>query len=181
MAIPLMKIKQGCCDESLSDFSVTNGDDLDHLKRTCDKIIECSDKYILVEEKSILLKFFDSCCSHVGDSLENYKYCENDIKCLKMTELIHLIQGIDIPTKKMLLSQNMVDLLSTSAEKISHTTNLLCRQDSSEKTNGMLTFYLYCESGHPIDSILYSWLSEFKNNIFLECQSLKEKLEKECA
>lgn len=181
MAIPLKKIKENCCDNDLNNFSITDGDGLDKVNSTCDKVIECSDTYILVEEKSILLGFFNNCCIEVGQSLEDYKYFNDEIEYLKITELITLIQSIDSKSKKLLLSQTITNFMLSSAKKISNTTNLLCKQDDSDKTNGMMTFYLYCSSGHPIDIILYSWLSEYKKNIFLECQDLKEKLERECA
>jgi len=180
VAIPLEKIKENCCDSDLSAFSITNGDELDSMNSTCDKIIECSHRYILVEEKSILLGFFDKCCIKLGTSLENYKYVNYDVKYLKISEVISLIQSIDISEKKLILSEIITSLLFSSAKKISNTTTLLCKQDETDKTNGILTFYLYCSSGHPIDTILYSWLSGYKNNIFLECQDLKVKLEEEC-
>ncbi|MFK5976940.1 MAG: hypothetical protein QM493_10560 [Sulfurovum sp.] len=180
MAIPLKKLKEGCCDSSLHSFSITNGDELDNVYATCDKIIECSDRYILIEEKSILLGFFDSCCIERGESLEEYKYFNGEVEYLKITELITLVQSMDNSIKKLLLAQTITNLMFSSAKKISNTTNLLCKQDDSDKTNGILTFYLYCSSGHPIDNILYAWLSEYKKNIFFECQDLKQKLEEEC-
>jgi len=180
VAIPLVKIKENCCDNDLSAFSITNGDELDQINSTCDKIIECSNKYILVEEKSILLGFFDKCCIKLGTSLEEYKYVSDDVEYLKISEVISLIQSMDISEKKLILSTVITNLLFSSPKKISNTTNLLCKQDETDKTDGIQTFYLYCASGHPIDTILYSWLSAYKNNIFLECQDLKVKLEKEC-
>jgi len=181
VAIPLKKLKEGCCDNDLNDFSITDGDGLDNVHSTCDKVIECCDKYILVEEKSILLGFFNNCCIELGQNLEDYKYFNDEVEYLKITELITLVQSMDTPIKKLLLAKTITNLMFSSAKKISNTTNLLCKQDDSDKTNGMVIFYLYCSSGHPIDIILYSWLSEYKNNIFLECQDLKEKLEEECA
>jgi len=180
VAIPLGKIKENCCDNDLSAFSITDGDELDKINSTCDKIIECSNKYILVEEKSILLGFFDKCCINLGKSLEDYKYVNYDIEYLKISDVISLIQSIAISEKKLMLSEIITSLLFSSAKKISNTTSLLCKQDETDKTDGILTFYLYCSSGHPIDTILYSWLSGYKNNIFLECQDLKVKLEEEC-
>jgi len=180
VAIPLGKIKENCCDNDLSAFSITDGDELDKINSTCDKIIECSNKYILVEEKSILLGFFDKCCINLGKNLEDYKYVNYDIEYLKISDVISLIQSIAISEKKLMLSEIITSLLFSSAKKISNTTSLLCKQDETDKTDGILTFYLYCSSGHPIDTILYSWLSGYKNNIFLECQDLKVKLEEEC-
>jgi len=180
VAIPLNTIKQGCCDVYLNGFSVTNGDELDDKYSTCDKIIECKDKYILVEEKSILLGFFNDCCNFIGKNLDNFKYVDDGIEYLKITELIELIHTIDNLRKEVLLSKSVVNLFSTSSKKISHTTNLLCKQDDTQKTDGIVTFYLYCNSGHPIDGILYAFLSDYKNNIFLECTDLKNKLEEGC-
>ena len=85
--------------------------------------------------------------------------------------------------KEVILATKITNLLSSSLEKVSNTTAILCNEieyDSS-KTRGMPVFYLYCETGTPIDRIMYSWLSRYKKNVFIECQTLKEKLEKECA
>lgn len=180
MAIPLTNIKEGCCDNDLNNFSITNADELDNINSTCDKVIECSNKYILVEEKSVLLGFFNNCCIELEQSLEDYKYFNNEEVYLKITELFALVQSIDTLTKKSLLSKTMTNFMLSSARKISNTTSLLCKQDDSDKTNGIFTYYLYCSSGHPIDAILYTWLSDYNNNIFLECQDLKQKLEEEC-
>lgn len=180
MAIPLSNIKQGCCDADLNGFSVTNGDELDDKYPTCDKIIECNDKYILVEEKSILLSFFNDCCNFLDKKLDDFKYTENDVIYLEITKIIGLVQSIENLQKEVLLSKSVVNLFSTSSKKISHTTNLLCKQDDTKKTDGIVTFYLYCNSGHPIDGILYTFLSDYKNNIFLECTDLKNKLEEGC-
>ena len=57
MGIPLTRIKQNCCDSHLSTYTIIDGDSLDNSGSTCDKIIECIDKYILIEEKSMSFGF----------------------------------------------------------------------------------------------------------------------------
>ena len=44
----------------------------------------------------------------------------------------------------------------------------------------MRAFYLYCNSGHPIDDVIHRLLTLYKKTIFIECLKLKEKLEQEC-
>ena len=181
MAIPLKNLTENCCDSDLSNFSITDGDELDSVNSTCDKIIECDDKYILVEEKSILLGFFRGCCQKLGNNIDDYKYFENEVEYLKIEELIISIASLSINEKKIILLETTTKFMMTSAKKISNTTSLLCKQDGSDKTNGIITFYLYCGSGQPIDMIFYTFLSEYNKNIFFECQDLKRKLERVCA
>ncbi len=180
MGIPIEYIKQGCCDSQLSSFSIINADKLDDIGSTCDKVIDCNNKYILVEEKSILIGFFHKCCMELGKNFDSYKYTIDNIEYLKLTELMKLIRSLDKSTKKMLLSEKIVDLLTSSPKKASNTTDILCKKYDNTKTSDMSVFYLYCNSGKPIDMIMYSWLSRYKNNIFIECQALKQKLEEDC-
>lgn len=181
MAIPINKIKGNCCDAQLSSFTIICMDELDDIGSTCDKVIECTDKYILIEEKSILVGFLHSCCDELGKDFDSYKYINEGVEYLKITELITLIHSLDEGVKKVLLADKLVTFFSSSAKKSSNTTDILCRDYDNRKTSNMAIYYLYCNSGKPIDFIIHTWLSRYKNNIFLECQTLKEKLERECA
>lgn len=181
MAIPIARIKEGCCNSDLSMWIMIDGDALDSVGSTCDKIIECSNKYILVEKKSLLFSFFDLCCKEIGQDLETYKDTQNGIIYLRITEVITLVQTIDEEVKKRLLSENIAKLLSSSLKKVSNTTHLLATQYDSTKTADMPIFYLYCKSGKPIDRIMSAWLSRDKKTPFIECTALKNKLMTECS
>jgi len=181
VGIHLKSVKQFCCDDTLSSFRIIDIDPLDDVGSTCDKVIECQDKYILVEEKSILLGFLNNCCTYLDKDFDSYKYVNDDIEYLKITELFLLIQTLDVEVKKRLLEQTKSDLLSSAPKKASNTTYILCEKFDSTKAANMSVYYLYCKSGKPIDRIIYNWLARNRKNIFVECQDLKVKLEKECA
>jgi len=74
VAIPIGSIKEDCCDSTLASFSIIEMDKLDSVGSTCDKVIECKDKYYLVEEKSITLSFLDNCCREINKDFDSYKY-----------------------------------------------------------------------------------------------------------
>ncbi|MFT5835760.1 MAG: hypothetical protein ACI9RG_000653 [Sulfurimonas sp.] len=174
MAISVASIQEGCCDSDLSQFTIIDGDALDSVGATCDKIIECHDKYILIEEKSLLMAFFDLCCNEVGQDLENYKY-DNESN-LRIDNVISLVNSLNIEVKKRILSDTIVSMISTSAKKASNTTDILNKQFDNTKTNDMPVFYLYCNSGKPIDRVMSNWLSRNRKNLFIECQDLKQRL-----
>jgi len=178
VGIPLVKIKEGCCDSDLSQFTIIDGDELDYVGSTCDKIIECSDKYILVEEKSIIFAFLNNCCKENKIDLDaNYKFTTDDIKHINVTKIIdEVIRDMDINIKKRILSDTIVDMISSSAKKASNTTDLLNKRFDATKTADMTIFYLYCNSGKPIDRIMSNWLSRYKTEIFIECNALKNYL-----
>ena len=181
MGIPIRNIKEKCCDSDLSAFRIIEMDELDDVGSTCDKVIECHDKYYLVEEKSILLSFFTNCCKELNIDFDvEYKYDEEGIKYLNMDGLFELTQSMDTEVKRRILSDNMVNLINTSAKKASNTTDILNKQFDNTKTSNMPIFYLYCKSGHEVDGVLYTLLSLYKKTLFIECQTLKEKLEEEC-
>jgi hypothetical protein len=79
--------------------------------------------------------------------------------------------------KKRILSDTVVDMISTSAKKASNTTDILNKQFNNAKTSDMQMFYLYCNSGKPIDRIMSIWLSRYKKNIFIECNAFKNYLQ----
>jgi len=112
--------------------------------------------------------------------LDDYKYMNAGIQYFKINEVIGLIQPMHVEVKKRILSNTIVNMINTSAKKASNTTDILNKRFNSNKTSNMPTFYLYCNSGKPIDVIINRLLGFYKNTIFIECQKLKEKLEEEC-
>ena len=182
MAISITSIKEKCCDSELSQFTIINGDKEVKLYnkinksnyKSIDKVIECKDKYYLVEEKSIALGFLDRCCEE--KEFDTYK--SNGI--LNITKLIKdKIQPLDINIKKQKLQDTINDLLDSQSGKISGMTYLLNKQFDNSKTSNMPIFYLYCNSGKEIDMIINRVL-QLKRTPFIECQRLKQKLQEEC-
>ena len=179
MAIPIKKIKEGCCDHDLScldGLSVMNGDSLDTVNPTCDKVIVCQDKYVLVEEKSLLLGFFDKCCRESGENFETYKYEDDGEVYLRISDLIAYINTLNINVKERILAENIQALMNSSLSKVSHTTHILATRFDNNKTANMPIFYLYCNSGKPIDMIMSTWLSRDRKSVFIECADLKNYL-----
>lgn len=179
MAIPISSIKEGCCDNDLSAFNIIDGDVLDSVGSTCDKIIDCSDRYILVEEKSIIFAFLNNCCKEARVELDaTYKFIDNGIEHIHISKIINeIIQEMDINIKKRILSDTIVDMISSSAKKASNTTDILNKRFDSSKTSNMQVLYLYCNSGKPIDRVMNNWLSRYKKELFIECRKLKTNLE----
>ncbi|MEA2018240.1 MAG: hypothetical protein U9N59_07315 [Campylobacterota bacterium] len=177
MAIPISNIQEGCCDTDLNQYTIIDGDSLDRIGSTCDKIIECHNQYILVEEKSLLFSFFNSCCNEMSQDLETYKYETHGITYLRITDVVNQINTLNIEVKKRLLAENINDLLFSSLKKVSNTTHILDTKFNSAKADKMQTFYLYCNSGKPIDLIMSTWLSRNRKNIFIECNDLKAYLQ----
>jgi len=182
VAIPISRIKEGCCDSNLHSYTIIDGDPLDSKRSTCDKIIECTDKYILVEEKSLLLSFFDMCCKELGHDLETYKEDIGGIIHLKITDIMLLISPMHIDVKKRIFHQTVADLLSTSLKKVSHTTYILTTQFDATKVANMSIFYLYCHTGRPEDTIMNILASIIHGKApFIECTSLQSKLHTICS
>ena len=180
MEIPIKRIKEGCCDSNLEQFTPIDGDTLDRVGSTCDKIIECNDRYYLIEEKSLLMGFFNLSLKEIGESLEKYKYHENGIVYLKIDKIIDKIHSLHFETKRRLLAENINSMLMTSLKKVSNITDILVKQFDANKTANMPIFYLYCKSGKSIDRVMSNYLSRHRKNIFIDCDKLKEKLEQEC-
>ena len=180
MAIPIARVKEKCCDEELSAFTVIDMDCLDNIGSTCDKVIECKNRYYLVEEKSITLSFLDNCCKELELNLDDFKYIADNMEYLKISEVIAHIQPMSIDTKRRILSDSIVNMINSSAKKASNTTDILNKQFNNQMTANMPTFYLYCNSQTPIDLIIHRLLTFYKKTTFIECLKLKEKLSKEC-
>jgi len=179
VAIPIANVKEACCDNDLSQFTIIDGDALDGIGSTCDKIIECTDKYILVEEKSIILAFLNNCCKEASINLDNdYKSIHAGIEYINISTIVdEIIPHMNEDVKKRILSDTVVDMISTSAKKASNTTDILNKQFNNAKTSDMQIFYLYCNSGKPIDRIMSIWLSRYKTDIFIECNAFKNFLQ----
>ena len=179
MAIPIESIKEGCCDSRLSSLSIIDGDSLDPKGSTVDKIIECKDKYYLVEEKSILLDFSNKLCQKNKRHFVDFKVIKDESEYFNISEISKLIETMSKDSVKLVLQDSIIDMIGSSGKKASNTTNILNKKFDSTKTSNMPMIYLYCKSGKPIDKILERVLQKRKIN-FIECNSLKKRLEEQC-
>ncbi len=182
MGIHLKNLKEGCCDKYPSSLSCLDGDDFDANRATCDKIIECDNKYILVEEKSFILGFFNACC---GEASQNLGSFIND--GIISDDLVTFIDdNFSLEKKKRIFAESVTTLFMSSLDKVSNTTHILATKYSTEKSVNMPIIYLYCKSGKSkIDKLASLSLAKYKNEkkqVMVECDKLEKFLElKGCA
>ncbi len=174
MGIRLEDLKEGCCTYPSSVLNIIDGDSLDDNGSTCDKVFECDQRYILVEEKSFLLGFFTACCKERNKTLGDFL----DSNILEDT-LFDLIEELDTDLKRRLFAESITALFMSSLEKVSNTTHILATEYDSSKTGNMPIIYLYCKSGKPIDRLASLVLSKLKNEkkqVIVECNQLEKFL-----
>ena len=182
MGIHLESLQEGCCDKYPSSLSYLDGDDFDANRATCDKIIECDKKYILVEEKSFLLGFLNACCKEVDNNLGSFMngsiINDNIIKFIDET--------FTLDAKKRIFAESVTTLFMTSLDKVSNTTHILATKYDTDKSCNMPIIYLYCKSGKSkIDKLASLSLAKYKNEkkqVMVECDKLEKFLQqKGCA
>lgn len=176
MGIHLDNLKEGCCEYPTS-LSYLDGDTFDPNRATCDKIIECNDKYILVEEKSFVLGFFNACCAEKKKSLGNF--LQEGILNDKL--ICFIDDNFTLEEKKRIFAENVVQLFMSSLEKVSNTTHILATNYNTDKSKNMPIIYLYCKSGQSkIDKLISLSLAKYKNEkkqVMVECVKLEKFLE----
>ncbi|MEA2028985.1 MAG: hypothetical protein U9N49_08415 [Campylobacterota bacterium] len=181
MGIHIEALKEGCC-EYPTQLNFLDGDAFDANRATCDKVIECDDKYILVEEKSFIFGFFDSCCQEkkksIGAFIEDGKLSDRLISFID--------ENYTLEEKRRVFAESVTKLFISSLDKVSNTTHILATEYNSDKSKNMPIIYLYCKSGKsPIDRLATLSLSKYKNEkkqVMVECSKLEKFLEiKGCA
>ncbi len=182
MGIHLKNLKEGCCDKYPSSLSCLDGDKLDANRATCDKIIECDDKYILVEEKSFILGFFYACCKESKKSLGEFI----DDELLNDDFITFIDEKFTLDEKKRIFSESVTTLFMSSLKKVSNTTHILATQYNVEKSKNMPIIYLYCKSGKSkVDKLASISLAKYRNEkkqVMVECDKLEKFLKlKGCA
>ena len=180
MGIRLDKLKEGCCDYPDS-LSYLDGDSFDANRATCDKIIECDDRYILVEEKSFILGFFNTCCAEKKKSLGSF--VEEGV--LNDDLITFINKNFTFEEKKRIFAESVTTLFMSSLDKVSNTTHILATEHSTSKSENMPIIYLYCKSGKSkIDTLASLSLAKYKNEkkqVMVECDKLEKFLQKkEC-
>lgn len=181
MGIHLDSLKEGCCDKYPSSLSYLDGDLFDANRATCDKIIECDERYILVEEKSFVLGFFNACCKERGKNISTFMQ-----EGVLTDDLIAFIdENFSLDEKKRIFAESVTTLFISSLDKVSNTTHILATEYDRDKSKNMPIIYLYCKSGKSkIDKLASISLAKYKNEkkqVMVECDKLENFLEKrEC-
>lgn len=181
MGIHLSTLQEGCCEypEVLSFF---DGDRFSADSPTCDKVLECNEKYILVEEKSFILGFFNDCCKEkrvtFGSFIED--------GTVKDDFITFIDENFTLEEKKRIFAESVTKLFMSSLEKVSNTTHILATEHSKQKSKNMPIIYLYCKSGiSKVDKLISLSLAKYKNEkkqVMVECSKLEKFLEKKgCA
>jgi len=181
VGIHLDSLKEGCCDNYPSSLLYLDGDDFDANRATCDKIIDCNDRYILVEEKSFILGFLNACCKEKKQNIASFM--EDGI--LSDTLISFIDENFTLDEKKRIFAESVTTLFMSSLDKVSNTTHILATEYDKGKSKNMPIIYLYCKSGKSkIDKLASLSLAKYKNEkkqVMVECDKLEKFLEKkEC-
>ncbi len=175
MGIHLNHLQEGCCKYP-SHLSYLDGDEFDANRATCDKIIECNDKYILVEEKSFVLGFFNVCCEEKKTSLG--KFMKDGI--IDDSFISFIDDNYSAEERKRIFAESVTRLFMSSLDKVSNTTHILATQHDARMSKNMPIIYLYCKSGKsPIDRLATLSLAKYKNEkkqVMVECSKLEKFL-----
>jgi len=176
VGIHLENLKEGCCDKYPSTLSYLDGDKFDANRATCDKIIDCNDRYILVEEKSFILGFLNACCREKKQNISSFM--EEDI--LSDELILFLDENFTLDEKKRIFAENVTTLFMSSLDKVSNTTHILATEYDKDKSRNMPIIYLYCKSGKSkIDKLASLSLAKYKNEkkqVMIDCDKLEKFL-----
>ena len=182
MGIHLENLQEGCCDKYPSSLSYLDGDDFDANRATCDRIIECDNNYILVEEKSFLLGFLNACCKEADNNLGSFV----DDGIINDSIIQFVDETFTSDAKKRIFAESVTTLFMSSLDKVSNTTHILATKYDTDKSSSMPIIYLYCKSGKSkIDKLASLSLAKYKNEkkqVMVECDKLEKFLQqKGCA
>lgn len=175
MGVCISSLEEGCC-EYLNNLGCIDGDALSDTEPTVDNILECDDKYVLIEEKSFLLDFFRKSCKDrkkFSDFIKN-RILEDDF--------FDFLNTLDKKEKSTLFRQCSLELLEEIPRKV---TTTLAYLEDTEKTKNSKNVILYCNSGTEIDkiaSIIFARYNNEEKNTVIECKQLEKFLQvKGCA
>jgi len=173
VGISLSSISEDCC-EYLNSLQTIDFDKYkeDKTMSSVDRILECEDKYIFIEEKSFLLDYFRL----AGQKAKcNFIPVNDEIS----DNFLEKISDLNIDIKQQLFYKAIAEKSLTSDEKVHATTFILCTDDSfcNEKVKNSKTVYLYCETNTPADRIAnLVFNSMSKKNKVIECSKLEKYL-----
>jgi len=170
----LSSLEEGCC-EILNELKTIDFDEYkkDKTIASVDRILECNDKYIFIEEKSFLLDYFRL----AGKESKSPFIPENGII---RKDFLELISKLDVVVKEKLFYKAMAEKTLSSTDKIKDTVYTLCKDDNfcDAKVKNAKTIYLYCKTGTPADKIAsLIFNSQKRKDKIIECCQLKRYLE----
>jgi hypothetical protein len=178
VGISLKSLSEGCCEylESLGCINLDKEKE-DKTMSSVDKVLECHDKYIFIEEKSFLLEYFNLAAKKI-----NISFCPKD--GIIEDEFLEDISQLQKETKKELMNKAFADKLLSISDKVKDTTLILFEKaNSKEKLKNARMIYLYCHSGTPIDTLLSLTFNKQKHKEkIIACKDLENYLKKQgCA
>ncbi len=173
MGISLSSISEDCC-EYLNGLETIDFDKYkeDKTMSSVDRILECEDKYIFIEEKSFLLDYF-----RLAGQKAKHKFIPENGEI--SDDFLEKISTLDPDIKQQLFYKAMAEKSLSSDEKVRDTTFILCTDDEfcNKKVKNSKTIYLYCETNTPADkiaNIVFNSIS--KKNKVIECSKLEKYL-----
>jgi len=180
VGIPLNILAEGCCD-SLNKLSTINLDDYKKNKSnsSIDRLLECDDKYILIEEKSFLLDYFRLASQEAKVTfLPKDNYIED--------EFLESIKVLPRDIKEKIMYKSFSEKTLSSADKIKDTVIMLCQDEKfcNDKVKNSEIIYLYCNSNNThVDKLLNIIFNSKKaKQKIVECSKLDKYLEfKKCS
>ena len=175
MGVCIKQLEEGCC-EYLTSLSPLDGDKKNQNKKTIDNILECDDKYILIEEKSFILDFYRKSCQ----GRKKFSHFIQDGKL--EDDFFDFLDTLTNAEKSQIFQNSALELLEVMPEKVETSLSDL---PNKEKVQNSLNIILYCKSDTEIDkiaSILFARYNNEEENTVIECQKLEKFLKsKECA
>ena len=175
MGVCISSLEEGCCNY-LTSLSPIDGDSLDSSKKTVDNVLECDDKYILIEEKSFILDFFRKAC--IGRKKFSHFIKDGILE----DEFFDFLGTLNEVEKHEVFEKSALGLLDVMPAKVGTTLTYL--KDKTKVSNS-LNVILYCKSETEIDrlaSILFARYNNEEENTVIECQKLEKFLKlKGCA
>ena len=175
MGVCIGDLEQGCC-EYLNKLDTHDGDKDTDTDPTIDNILECDDKYVLIEEKSFLLHFFRKAC-------EGKKKYSSFIKDGNLeVDYFDFLATFSKKEKSNIFKECSLELLEEMPKKVATTIGYLEHKHKIENSKNVI---LYCDSGTEIDtiaSIIFARYNNEEENTVLECGKLEKFLKlKGCA
>ena len=175
MGVCIKQLEEGCC-EYLTSLSPLDGDKKNQNKKTIDNILECNDKYILIEEKSFILDFYRKSC--IGRKIFSHFIQDGTLE----DDFFDFLDTLTNAEKSQIFQNSALELLEVMPEKVETSLSDL---PNKEKVQNSLNIILYCKSDTEIDkiaSILFARYNNEEENTVIECQKLEKFLKsKECA
>lgn len=152
---------EGCCEHILEKYK-NRAICIDNCSKKCearkktssfvDYILEFEDKYLLIEEKSFIIEFIRRFCKEILN--KPIRELSNEILKSKL-EQIQSYEDREI--KRVIMTESMLNLTSTSSDKTRDCTIFLMQIDKNiEKIQKSKLIYLYCKTGSPADRLFQS-------------------------